>query len=213
MKKKRIKIAPSILSCDFSQMHKEIKNIEAGGADWVHVDVMDGHFVPNITIGVPVVASLAKKTRLPLDVHLMIENPGKFIKPFAKAGSDILTIHIEAEKNAKALLKKIRSLGIKAGLSLRPATPLSKIYKVLDYADMVLVMSVNPGFGGQAFMPVALKKIRALRKIYEGDIQVDGGINPQTAKRCIEAGANILVAGTAVFGKKNRVRAIKSLRG
>lgn len=213
MKKKKIKIAPSILSCDFSCLQKEIRSAEKAGADWLHVDVMDGHFVPNITIGVPVVASLAKKTKLPLDVHLMIENPGKFIQPFARAGSDILTIHIEAEKNAKTLLKKIRSLGIKAGISLRPATPLSKIYRVLDYADMVLVMSVNPGFGGQSFMPVALKKISALRKIYDKDIQVDGGINPQTAKRCVEAGADILVAGTAVFRKKNRVRAIKSLRG
>lgn len=210
---KKTLIAPSILACDFANVEKEIRSIEKAGADWIHVDVMDGHFVPNITIGVPVVSSLRKITKLPLDVHLMIENPGKFIEPFAKAGSDILTIHIEAERNAAELLKKIRSIGIKAGISLKPATPLSKIFGVLDHADMVLVMSVNPGFGGQKFMPSALGKISALRKIYKKDIQVDGGINKDTARRCVAAGANILVAGTAIFGQKNRIKAMRSLRG
>jgi len=209
---KKILIAPSLLSCDFASMEKEVKKVEKAGADLLHIDVMDGHFVPNITIGVPVVKSLKRFAKKPLDVHLMIENPQDYIKPFADAGADILTIHIETCNNARKVLNDIRKLGVKPCICLKPKTPLKSIVKYLDLTDMVLVMTVNPGFGGQAFMGSVLPKIKKLREIYKKDIQVDGGINAKTAKLVKEAGANVLVAGTAVFGAKDYARAIRELR-
>ena len=209
---KKILIAPSLLSCDFTKLGREVKKVEAAGADLLHIDVMDGHFVPNITIGVPVVKSLSKIAKRPLDVHLMIENPQDYIKPFAEAGADILTIHIEACKDAKKTLKEIKRLGVKPCICLKPKTSLSSIKKYLDYVDMVLMMTVNPGFGGQAFIGSVLPKIKQLRQIFKKDIEVDGGINPQTAKLVKNAGANVLVAGTAVFGKKDYRKAIEQLR-
>lgn len=210
--RRKIIIAPSILAADFSILKEEIKKVEGAGADMIHVDVMDGHFVPNITIGPLVVRDIKKITNLPLDVHLMIEEPSKYIDEFKKAGSDIITIHAESEKNIRDLLSKIKSLGIKAGISLRPKSGINLIRKYLRIIDMVLIMTVEPGFGGQAFMREMLSKIRELRKIYDGDIEVDGGINKNSAKEVIKAGANILVAGTSVFEAKDIKRAIMDLR-
>lgn len=195
-------IAPSILSADFAKLGDEIRAIEAAGADWVHVDVMDGHFVPNLTIGPPVVKSLRAVTKLPFDVHLMIENPDKYLEDFIKAGADYLTVHIETLPDAKKTLERIRSLGAKPGITLRPATPIEDILPLLEYVDLVLVMTVNPGFSGQSFMAEQIEKInivrRELKKIgHQALIEVDGGINPQTAKVCREA--DVLVAGNAVF--------------
>lgn len=210
----KIKIAPSILSADFSCLGKEIIKAEAAGADLFHIDVMDGHFVPNITIGPAVVKDIRKLTKLPLDVHLMIEQPQKFIGSFADAGSDMLTVHIEtvtkAELRSESL--ELRKRGIKLGISLNPATPLSRITPLLGIVDFVLVMSVNPGFGGQRFIPAVLPKIRKLRSIFEGDISVDGGINAQTAKAAVRAGANILACGSHIFNSKNYKQTIRRLR-
>ena len=205
-------ISPSILSADYSKLGSEIRRVEKAGADWIHVDVMDGHFVPNITIGVPVVANLSRVTRLPLDVHLMIEEPLKHIEAFAKAGADTITIHSETVPNVRKALQQIKKLGVKAGVSIKPKTPLSKIRSALDLADMVLLMTVEPGFGGQAFMPQVLPKVRELRSYFKKRIQVDGGINPETARLAIAAGADTLVAGASVFGKKNLRTAIAALR-
>lgn len=214
---KMIKIAPSLLAADFSRLGEEIREMEEAGADLLHVDVMDGHFVPNITIGVPVVASLKGITRLPLDVHLMIDNPRQFIEPFARAGADIITFHIEATSEPKEIVKAIRGCGVKAGLVLNPPTPLSKVGSVLNDLDMVLLMTVNPGFGGQKFIPEVLPKIKELRKIKEErklhlDIEVDGGINTETARQVILAGANVLVAGMAIFAKRDRKSSLRALR-
>lgn len=206
-------IAPSILAADFSRLKEEIKKAEKAGADMIHVDVMDGHFVPNITIGPLVVRDIRKVTKLPLDVHLMIEEPSKYIDEFRKAGSDIITIHAESEKNMEALLSRIKSLGIKAGVSLIPKSSINLIRKYLKRIDMVLIMTVEPGFGGQTFIRGTLSKIKKLRKIYDGDIQVDGGINKNTAKEVISRGANILVAGTYAFRAKDMKQAINDLRG
>ena len=210
----KIKIAPSILSADFSNLALELKKVERAGADLIHVDIMDGHFVPNITIGPVVVKYIRKATKLPLDVHLMIENPEKYIGAFVNSGSDMITVHIETVsiKELAAIAKGLKGRGVKLGISLNPATSLVKIKKALPLVDFVLVMSVNPGFGGQAFIPSALSKIKQLRAIFKKDIAVDGGINNITGRLVREAGANILAAGSYIFGAKNTRAAINSLR-
>ena len=200
-----VKISPSILSADFARLAEGVAEAEAGGADWIHVDVMDGHFVPNITIGVPVVSALRKVTKLPLDVHLMIEAPERYVDAFADAGADWLTVHQEASVHLHRTLQAIRHRGVKAGVSINPATPLSAIEEVLPWVDLVLVMSVNPGFGGQSFIPTSTGRIRRLRKQLEAaglgdvEIEVDGGIGPDTAGEVAAAGATVLVAGAAVY--------------
>ena len=205
-------MAPSILSADFSRLGEEIREVEKGGCDVIHVDVMDGHFVPNLTIGPPVVKSLRKTTKLPLDVHLMIDEPIQYIEDFRKAGADWITIHVEATQKIKETIQKIKSLGAKAGISLRPKTPLDNILPFLNLLDLVLVMTVEPGFGGQSFMPEMMDKIKTLRPQFSGLISVDGGINSETAAVALKAQADILVAGTAIFGQKNRALAIQELR-
>ncbi|MES2857135.1 MAG: ribulose-phosphate 3-epimerase [Bdellovibrionota bacterium] len=208
-------IAPSILSADFAKLGEEIKAVEAAGADWIHVDVMDGHFVPNITIGAPVVKSLRAVTKLPLDCHLMIENPEKYVEDFAKAGADYITIHIEATTDPKALIEKIRKLGSRPGITLRPATSIDKIIPYLGLVDLVLIMTVNPGFSGQSFMREQIAKISEVKKELtrigsKALIEVDGGINPETAKEVTEA--DVLVAGNAVFKAGEYRAAITSLK-
>ncbi len=213
MKPLAIQIAPSLLSADFTNLSAEVAKVEKAGCDMLHIDVMDGHFVPNITIGPFIVKAIRKITRLPLDTHLMIEHPEKYIQNFADAGSDGITVHAEAcPGNLPQVLAQIRALKLRCGVSLKPATPLADIERVLDQVDMVLLMTVNPGFGGQAFMPEVLPKVRALREKYSGDIQVDGGINKQTSSEAVRAGANILVAGTAIFGSADVKQAIEDLR-
>ena len=207
-------ISPSILSADFANLERDIKLIEKGGADWVHIDVMDGHFVPNITIGVPVVKSLKKITNLPLDVHLMIENPDKYIEPFAKAGADILTFHYETGVNIEKTITDIKSYGAKAGISIKPKTQPEVLLPFLDKIDMVLVMTVEPGFGGQEFMADCAEKIKFIKENSRDDliIQVDGGINDKTAQICKSYGANSLVAGSYIYKSSNISEAIKSLK-
>jgi len=203
-----IKISPSILSADFSKLGNEIQNLEKAGADFIHIDVMDGHFVPNITIGPEVINKLRKHTSLPFDVHLMISPVHDFIKDFAEAGADIITIHPEATKDLTDSIKKIKSYNKKAGVSLNPETPVDKVLPILNLIDLVLIMSVNPGFGGQKFMKETLKKVQILRKEIDSkklkaQIEMDGGINFDNAKMAIEAGVNILVSGTTIF-KENK---------
>ncbi len=208
-----IKIAPSLLAADFSRLADEIKRVEAAGCDMIHIDVMDGHFVPNLTVGPFIVQAIRKVTKLPLDAHLMIEHPEKYIESFAKAGADNITVHAEAcPDNLAEVIRLIRAMNVSCGVSLKPATGLSALENHLAEIDMVLLMTVNPGFGGQSFMREVLPKITALRKIYDKDIEVDGGINPQTSKEAIRAGANVLVAGTAIFGKTDAKKAIEDLR-
>ena len=209
---KKILVAPSILSADFSNLGEEVREVSRGGADVIHVDVMDGHFVPNLTIGPSVVKSIRPHTRLPLDVHLMIEEPHRYVKAFREAGADWITIHVEAATNIRKTLKMIRSLGAKAGLSLRPKTSLKAIRPYLKDIDLVLVMTVEPGFGGQSFMKNQLDKIQSLRKVFKGLISVDGGINGGTGAECVARGANVLVAGSFIFSQKNRKAAIRELR-
>jgi ribulose-phosphate 3-epimerase len=211
------KIAPSILSADFSRLGDEVRAIENGGADVIHVDVMDGHFVPNITIGPLVVQGLKKLTSLPLDVHLMIENPERYIEVFAQAGSDWITIHAEVCPNLKRMIKKIRQLNVRPGIVLKPATSLKTLYPVLDHLDLVLLMSVNPGFGGQSFIPSTLKKIERLRKMidqncYRLEIEVDGGVKVENIKEVSKAGGDIFVVGTGIFKTKDYGETIRRLR-
>lgn len=217
MTNQKIKIAPSILSADFSRLGEEISNIANSGADYIHIDVMDGSFVPNITIGNEVIKSIRKTSTLPFDVHLMINNPDNHIETFAKAGSDIITIHAEASIHLDRSLSLIKSFDKKAGVSIVPSTNENVLDYVLDKLDLILVMTVNPGFGGQKFLTSQLKKIENIRKKIEKsgrniELEVDGGINPEKAKLAINAGADVLVAGSYIFGSKNYKEAILSLR-
>jgi ribulose-phosphate 3-epimerase len=213
------KIAPSILSADLSRLGEEIREVEAAGAELIHLDVMDGHFVPNLTWGPPIVAAVRPVTKLPLDVHLMITKPARYIEAFAEAGADIIGIHIEADATPGETLAHIRALGKKPCITLNPQTGLETIDHLLDQVDQVLIMSVNPGFGGQAFIPSALGKIEALanrlaqRGLQNVEIEVDGGIGPTTFQSVVDAGATILVAGAAIFGQRDRAAAIRTLKG
>lgn len=212
-----IKIAPSILSANFARLEDEIKDVERGGADYIHVDVMDGHFVPNITIGPLIVETIRPVTNLPLDVHLMIENPDQYIGAFAKAGADIITVHVEACTHLHRTIQQIKAEGVKAGVVLNPHTPVSMIEHVLEDVDLVLFMTVNPGFGGQSFIHSVLPKISQVASMIEEqnlqvEIEVDGGVNSETSKLCIEAGANVLVAGSAIYNQKDRALAIANIR-
>ena len=215
-----IKIAPSILSADFARLADALQEAETGGADWIHVDCMDGRFVPNLTIGPPVVKALKRETKLPLDVHLMIEQPDNLVEAFVDAGADYLTVHVEASVHLHRTIERIRNLGAKPGVSLNPGTPLSALDEILPYVDLVLVMSVNPGFGGQRYIPTSTQKIARLRKTLEErhlwpiEIEVDGGITPKTLPEVVDAGASVVVAGAAVFNKEASVAEnIRDLRG
>ncbi|WP_312115172.1 ribulose-phosphate 3-epimerase [Brevibacillus reuszeri] len=214
-----VKIAPSILSADFARLGDEIRDVEKGGADWIHVDVMDGHFVPNITIGPLIVDAIRPVTKLPLDVHLMIEEPDQYIPQFAKSGADWITVHQEACRHLHRTLYLIKEQGVKAGVVLNPATPLVTIENVLSDLDMVLLMTVNPGFGGQKFIHNVVPKIKELRRMLDErghshvEIEIDGGVNAETARLCTEAGATVLVAGSAVFNQADRAQAIAAVRG
>lgn len=216
MKSSPLLVAPSILSADFSKLGEEIQSVEHAGADWIHVDVMDGHFVPNLTIGPPVVASLRAITKLPLDVHLMIENPEKYIEDFARAGADYITIHVETVKDPNKIADEIRKFGAKPGITLRPSTPLEKILPYLPHFDLVLIMTVEPGFSGQSFMADQVEKIRTVRRELDrvhrdARLQVDGGVNEKTGKLCRDAGADVFVCGNFVF-KNNYRQAISQLK-
>lgn len=207
---RRIKLAPSILSADFSRLGTQIDEAEKAGADWIHVDVMDGHFVPNITIGPPVVKAIRSCTSLPLDVHLMIESPEKYIKQFADAGSNIITVHAEASTHLHRTVESIKELGIKVGVSIKPASPLELLDEILPSLDLVLIMSVNPGFGGQKYIKGSEKKVKRLRKKIDELgiaclIEIDGGITAELAPTVISAGADVLVAGSAIFNKKETI--------
>ncbi|TFB23255.1 ribulose-phosphate 3-epimerase [Filobacillus milosensis] len=210
------KIAPSILSADFSKLGDEIKDVEPD-VDYIHVDVMDGHFVPNITIGPLIVEAIRPKTSLPLDVHLMIENPENYVKAFVEAGADIISVHQEACPHLHRVIQQIKNEGAKAGVVINPATPVSHIEPILGDVDLVLVMTVNPGFGGQSFIESTVPKIKALDELrkqhnYKYEIEIDGGVKKGTAKTCVDAGADVLVAGSAIFNQDNRQKAIKSIK-
>jgi ribulose-phosphate 3-epimerase len=207
-------VLPSLLACDFGHLEREIRRVEEAGAKALHVDVMDGHFVPNLSIGIPIVEAARRATQLPLDVHLMIDNPDQFVEPFLAAGADGLTIHVEVVSDPRPVLEKIRSLGAWAGLALNPPTPLSAIERSLPYCDLVLVMSVMPGFGGQEFDETVLPKFRELsaRDDFDALLEVDGGIGPETIGRCAEAGAELFVAGTAVFQSGDYSAEIRQLQ-
>lgn len=217
MNRRPVRVSPSLLSCDFGRLAEEVRAVEAAGADWIHVDVMDGRFVPNITIGPVVVEAIKRVATKPLDVHLMIVEPERYVEAFAKAGGDVLTVHVEASPHLHRTLQQIRHAGAKPSVVLNPSTPLSAIEEVLGEVEMVLLMSVNPGFGGQSFIESTVDKVRRLRAMFDArgldtDIEVDGGINAETAKRVVAAGATVLVAGSYVFGAKDYAQAIRSLR-
>ncbi|ALS76848.1 ribulose phosphate epimerase [Planococcus rifietoensis] len=212
-----IKIAPSILAADFAKLGQEVQEVEKAGADWIHIDVMDGHFVPNITMGPIVVDALRPLTELPLDVHLMIENPDRYIEDFAKAGADYITVHVEACPHLHRTIQLIRSFGVKPGVVLNPHTPIETIQHVLEDIDLVLFMTVNPGFGGQKFIHSVVPKVAALSQLIQDkglsvDIQIDGGINEETIVPCAQAGANVFVAGSAIFGKQDRAQALQAIK-
>ena len=213
-----IKIAPSVLSADFDCLGDQVREVVKAGADYIHIDVMDGHFVPNISVGIPVVQAIRRATDIPLDVHLMIENPENYIKKFAEAGADILTVHVEASVHLDSTIKSIKKLGLKAGVSLNPSTPLSAIEEVLHSVDLVLVMTVNPGFGGQKFISSVVDKIARLKQIFynrkiDTELEVDGGITKETAPVAVHAGANVLVAGSAIFNSTKDIKtSIQELR-
>ncbi|MBU2600036.1 ribulose-phosphate 3-epimerase [bacterium] len=203
-----MELAPSLLSCDFSYLEKEIRMAEEAGCRYIHWDVMDGHFVPNITVGIPVIASLRKKSNLIFDVHLMIEDPDKFVKPFKEAGSNIITFHIETIKNPDEIIDSIKKMGVKVGVAIIPSTPLESIYGILDKVDLVLIMTVNPGFGGQSFLPEVIPKIEKLKSIMKDRnlnflLEVDGGINLKTVTKVLKAGANLIVAGSSIYHSKD----------
>jgi ribulose-phosphate 3-epimerase len=211
-------IAASLLSADFAELKNEIRSVEQGGADWLHLDVMDGHFVPNLTFGPFIVEAIKKVTRLPLDVHLMIADPLKYTPEFARAGADYITIHAEVIEDLASAIEQIRKLKVKVGLSVNPETPLDKVLPVIDQIDLFLVMSVHPGFGGQKFMPEVLDKVRIIKKLKDQGktrtlISIDGGINPETSRQSLSAGAEVLVAGAAIFGAQDRAAQIKAVRG
>lgn len=211
------KIAPSILSADFAKLGEEIKDVEKAGADYIHIDVMDGHFVPNITIGPLIVEAIRPITSLPLDVHLMISNPDQYIQAFAKAGADIISVHVEACTHLHRTIQAIKDSGVKAGVVLNPATPAEMIEPILEDVDLVLVMTVNPGFGGQKFIHSTLPKLKKIstwikERNLSVELEVDGGVNPETALLCTEAGATVLVAGSAVFNEIDRAKAIRALK-
>jgi ribulose-phosphate 3-epimerase len=217
MSRSPLRIAPSILSADFARLADEIARVEQGGADWLHVDVMDGHFVPNLTVGPPIVASIRKVTKLPLDVHLMMTHPDQFIAEFADAGADYLTVHVEACPHLHRTVQYIKQKGVKAGVTLNPATSLTTVEEILPDADLLLIMSVNPGFGGQQFVPGALDKLRRARTMIERTgspalLEVDGGVKPSNAAEVIRAGADVLVAGSAIFSAPDYAGAITALR-
>ncbi|MGX7418475.1 ribulose-phosphate 3-epimerase [Carnobacterium gallinarum] len=212
-----MKIAPSILSADFANLERDIQLVEKGGADYIHVDVMDGHFVPNITLGPNIVSAIRPATKLPLDCHLMIENPEKYIEDFAKAGADIITVHVESTPHIHRAIQMIKNAGVKAGVVLNPGTPVEAVKHVLAECDMVLVMTVNPGFGGQSFIEEMLAKITTLKELREGknyhyEIEVDGGISPETAKKCKLAGADVFVAGSYIYNAENPNEQIQNLK-
>ncbi len=213
-----VKIAPSILSADFARLGEQVREAEQGGADWIHVDVMDGHFVPNITIG-PLIAEAARRsTRLPVDVHLMIENPERYLEAFARAGADYLTVHVETCRHLHRTVQQIRELGVKAGVTLNPATPVDSLAEILPYVDLVLVMSVNPGFGGQSYIPTSTAKIARVRGMIDAlgrggevELEVDGGVAPDTIAEVVGAGATAVVAGSAVYNRRAGVA--ENIRG
>jgi ribulose-phosphate 3-epimerase len=217
MGKTAVRIAPSILSADFARLADEVSRVEAGGADWLHVDVMDGHFVPNLTVGPPIVEALRKVTRLPLDVHLMITNADAYIRDFADAGADWLTVHVEACPHLHRTVQAIKERGVKAGVTLNPATPIGSVEAILPDADLLLIMSVNPGFGGQSFIPASLQKISQARAMIgrtgsRALLEVDGGVKVENAAQIVAAGADILVSGSAIFSSKDYRATISAMR-
>lgn len=212
-----VKVAPSILAADFANLQSEVQLVDQAGADWIHIDVMDGHFVPNITMGALVVDAIRPHTKLPLDVHLMIENPDQYIESFVKAGADIITVHVEACRHLHRTLQHIKSQGIQCGVVLNPHTPISTIEHVLEEVDVVLFMTVNPGFGGQSFIPSVLKKVKQLADLkqqhgYTFEIEIDGGVNKETVKECVAAGATVVVAGSAIYGAADKAQALRDIK-